>query len=287
VADQHGPQPGGAAGKAWRPRLVALDIDGTLPRWAEVEGPAAEPADGRLCSVLHAALDTGAHIVLCSGRSGHGMTRVIDRLGLTGQHRERMWMVASNGAALYRYAPLEIARRETFDAAPAVLAFLSRCPSALVAVELDGVGYRLTAPFPAGELPGELIVTELAQLLVEPVNRVVIRDPAATPDDFIRLAGEIELPGANHTVGWSAWLDLTPAGVTKVSGLRHVCAELGVHKNDVLAIGDGHNDIGMLRWAGRGVAMGQATAEVREAADSVTAAVDDDGVVLELERWFG
>ncbi len=54
----------------------------------------------------------------------------------------------------------------------------------------------------------------------------------------------------------------------------------------MLAIGDGRNDIEMLRWAGRGVAMGQAVEEVREAADAVTGTVYDDGVVVELARWF-
>ena len=43
----------------------------------------------------------------------------------------------------------------------------------------------------------------------------------------------------------------------------------------------------MLRWAGRGVAMGQAIDQVREAADAVTASVYDDGAAVELDRWFG
>jgi hydroxymethylpyrimidine pyrophosphatase-like HAD family hydrolase len=54
----------------------------------------------------------------------------------------------------------------------------------------------------------------------------------------------------------------------------------------VLAIGDGRNDIEMLRWAGRGVAMGQAVEEVIAAADDVTDAVYDDGAATELARWF-
>jgi hydroxymethylpyrimidine pyrophosphatase-like HAD family hydrolase len=271
---------------AWRPRLVALDVDGTLPVWAEAEEPAQEPAGSRLRKTLRAVSDAGAHVVLCSGRSGHGMTRVVDRLRLSGQRGERVWMVASNGAVLCRYAPLEIAYRATFNPGPAVRAFLARRPAALVAVEQDGVGYRLTAPFPAGELPGEMTVADLAELLADPVSRVVVRDPTATPEEFVRLVSELELPGADHCVGWTAWLDLTPVNVTKASGLQRVCAELEVSGSDVLAIGDGRNDIEMLRWAGRGVAVGQAAAEVREAADAVTATADDDGVALELERWF-
>ena len=54
----------------------------------------------------------------------------------------------------------------------------------------------------------------------------------------------------------------------------------------MLAIGDGRNDIEMLRWAGRGVAMGQAVEVVLEAADAVTGTVHDEGAAIELDRWF-
>jgi hydroxymethylpyrimidine pyrophosphatase-like HAD family hydrolase len=65
-----------------------------------------------------------------------------------------------------------------------------------------------------------------------------------------------------------------------------VAEELGVDAADVLAIGDGRNDVEMLRWAGRGVAMGQAVQEVHDAADASTGTVDDDGAAQELSRWF-
>jgi hypothetical protein len=99
-----------------------------------------------------------------------------------------------------------------------VLAFLDRRPSALVAVEDQGIGYRLTGHFPPGELPGSMVITDLADLLAQPASRVIIRDPAATPDEFVQLAAELDLPNADHSVGWSAWLDLTPVNVTKASG---------------------------------------------------------------------
>ncbi len=93
--------------------------------------------------------------------------------------------------------------------------------------------------------------------------------------------------GTDYVVGWTAWLDLTPVGVSKASGLEHVCTDLGLSAADVLAIGDGRNDIEMLQWAGRGVAMGQAIQPVQDAADAVTDSVYDDGAAVELERWFG
>ncbi len=100
------------------------------------------------------------------------------------------------------------------------------------------------------------------------------------------LAARLGLQGTDYVVGWTAWLDLAAAGVSKASGLDHVAAELGVTADDALAIGDGRNDLEMLAWARRGVAMGQAVPEVHAVADATTASVDDDGAAVEIRRWF-
>ncbi len=178
------------------------------------------------------------------------------------------------------------AHEETFDAAPAVAAVLEHHPTALVAVEERGVGYRVNGPFPTGELSGEFSIADVADLVAVPVSRVIIRDPEATADDFVALGRRLGLQGTDYVVGWTAWLDLAPVGVSKASGLEYVARELGVDAADVLAIGDGRNDIEMLRWVGRGVAMGQSVDEVKEAADAVTATVYDEGAAIELDRWW-
>jgi hydroxymethylpyrimidine pyrophosphatase-like HAD family hydrolase len=59
-----------------------------------------------------------------------------------------------------------------------------------------------------------------------------------------------------------------------------------VPRAHVLAIGDGFNDVEMLEWAGRGVAMGQAPEQVRAVADDVTGTVAEDGLVAELARYL-
>lgn len=276
----------------WRPKVLALDIDGTLLRWVDGQGVTREEIAPAVVEAVRRAEAAGTHVVLASGRSAHSMTPVADLLGLTG-HGERLWVVASNGAVITRYAPgagvdaIEVVHEETFDARAAVAAVLAEHPEALVAVEERGVGYRVNRPFPAGELSGELIETAVEEMVDRPVSRVIIRDPAATVDDFVRLAARLGLHGTDYVVGWTAWLDLTPVGISKESGLVHVCRELGVEAADVLAIGDGRNDLEMLAWAGRGVAMGQAVPEVHQAADASTASVDDDGAAVEIDRWFG
>lgn len=269
---------------SWRPRLVALDIDGTLLKWIEGAGQTHEQVAPAVHDAVRRAHDAGAHIVLASGRSPHGMTTIADLLDLEG--REPAWVVASNGAVVFRYPPLEVVHEETFDARPAVEAILREHPGVLVAVEERGVGYRVNRPFPAGELSGDMLITDVADLVAQHVSRVIIRDPDSTAEDFLDLAGRLGLHGTDYVVGWTAWLDLSPVGVSKASGLQHVCDALGIGAADVLAIGDGRNDIEMLRWAGRGVAMGQAVDEVKAAADDVTATVNDEGAAVEISRWF-
>ncbi|MFT3873474.1 MAG: HAD family hydrolase [Nocardioides sp.] len=270
----------------WRPKLVALDIDGTLLRWV-ASGATQEEISPAVYDAVHRAAAAGAHIVLASGRSAHGMTPVADLLDLPKDGEDRLWVVASNGATVFRYPPVELIYEETFDAAPAVTAVLTEHPKALVAVEEWGIGYRLNRPFPDGELTGEMIIAEVADLVAEEVSRVIIRDPDATVEEFIELAERLGLHGTDYIVGITAWLDLAPVGVSKASGLERVAAELGIAAEDVLAIGDGRNDLEMLAWAGRGVAMGQAIEVVRETAAAVTASVYDDGAAVELNRWFG
>jgi HAD superfamily hydrolase (TIGR01484 family) len=269
---------------SWRPRLVALDIDGTLLKWIEGAGQTQEHVAPAVHEAVRRAHDAGAYIVLASGRSPHGMTTIADLLDLEGG--EPAWVVASNGAVVFRYPPLEVVHEETFDARPAVEAILREHPGVLVAVEERGVGYRVNRPFPAGELSGDMVITDVADLVAQHVSRVIIRDPDSTAEDFLDLAGRLGLHGTDYVVGWTAWLDLAPVGVSKASGLAHVAERLGLDAADVLAIGDGRNDIEMLQWAGRGVAMGQAVEPVIAAADDVTGTVYEDGAATEITRWF-
>jgi len=270
----------------WTPRLVALDIDGTLLKWVEGGGTTHEEIAPAVYDAVRSALDAGAHVVLASGRSPHGMTRIADALDLHTEGDERIWIVASNGAVVLRYPPVEVIHEETFDARAAVASILEHHPAALVAVEERGVGYRVNRHFPPGELTGEMTITEVDDIVAGPVSRVIIRDPDATAEDFVALAERLGLHGTNYVVGWTAWLDLAPVGVSKASGLQHVADKLGVDAADVLAIGDGRNDIEMLQWAGRGVAMGQAVEEVIAAADGVTSSVFEDGAAVEIRKYF-
>jgi hydroxymethylpyrimidine pyrophosphatase-like HAD family hydrolase len=153
-------------------------------------------------------------------------------------------------------------------------------------VEEVGSGYRINAPFPPGEMTGTIEIVDVDNLVSRPVTRVIVRDPDSSPEDFIELAERLGLHGVSYFIGWSAWLDIAPEGVHKAMALADVCARHGIEAPDVLALGDGRNDIEMLGWAGRGVAMGDAPDEVKQAATDVTGRFDEGGTLAELRRWF-
>jgi hydroxymethylpyrimidine pyrophosphatase-like HAD family hydrolase len=121
------------------------------------------------------------------------------------------------------------------------------------------------------------------QLVDGPATRVVVRSVDHTSEEFAELVHAAGLHGVGYAVGWTAWLDLAPEGVSKASALERVRARLGVPPTSTLVVGDGANDLEMFAWAHRSVAMGQAREDVRTAADEVTAPVGDDGLALVLE----
>jgi Cof subfamily protein (haloacid dehalogenase superfamily) len=267
------------------PRLVALDIDGTLFANEPSTGLVEETISPAVVEAIRRAYAAGAHVVMATGRSTFGITHVWDQLRLP-LNGAKVLTVASNGSVTFRYPPVEVRSTVTFDARDIVRMLMAEVPNAAVAVEEVGVGYRINRPFPDGEISGEMVLQTVEELVAKPVTRVIIRDPHASEEEFVELAEKLGLSGTNYFIGWTAWLDIAPEGISKASALADVAGELGVDQADVLAIGDGRNDIEMLRWAGRGVAMGQSPLEVQEAADDVTETVTNDGVARELSRWF-
>ena len=111
-----------------------------------------------------------------------------------------------------------------------------------------------------------------------------------------RMAREQDVPVAVRMVrqnfGFEAavtdyqTIEVTKAGVTKASGLIHVCEHYGIKPESVIVFGDSGNDVPAMRIAGYAVAMGNAFQEVKAAADEVTESIHDDGVALAIHRLF-
>lgn len=258
----------------WRPLAVALDVDGTV-----LDHDGTLPDEVR--AAVRAVVGAGTPVVLATGRSWHGTWPVAEMLGL-----EVGPSVCSNGAVVVDFPPERIVKAVTFDPRAVIERVETHAPGTLIAVEEIGRGYRVSGHFPDGDLTGEMLIEDVEQLSSRPVTRIILRDPARSDGDFVALAEQLGLHGVQYYVGYSAWLDIAPEGVTKASGLEDVVAQLGITPADVLAVGDGRNDAEMLAWAGRGVAMGQAPVEVQRIADAVTGAYAEGGLAAELRRWF-
>lgn len=259
----------------WRPRLVALDIDGTVVRGRTPPTERVRSAVGR--ATRH------AEVMLCTGRTVVGVAVALDQLGLTAGTT-----ITSNGAVEMDTATRTVRAVARFDVRAALDLLRERFPEGCFACEHVGVGQRVSAPFPDGVLAGTVIEVGMEALRSEPSPKLITYVPGSTPDEVARRADGLELPGATVTLDHEMpWVTAVAAGVSKASGLARVARRLGVDAADVLAVGDGDNDREMLRWAGHGVAMGQAPRSVRDDADEVAPTVEDDGLGALLERWFG
>ena len=261
------------------PWLVALDVDGTLLDYAE-------GLSDRVADAVRHTREAGHHVVLATGRSVTATLPVAARLGIT-----RGWAVCSNGSLTIRIDDrvpdgYDVVDLVTFDPGPALRLLHAHLPDALFAVEEIGVGFRMNRPFPPGELHGEHTIVGIDDLAAEHVTRLVVRSPEHTPDEFHALVSQVGLADVTYAIGWTAWMDVAPSGVTKASALEPLRERLGVARRTV-AVGDGRNDIDMLSWATRGVAMGHAQDDVRSCADEVTGTVEEDGAAVVLEGLPG
>lgn len=256
-------------------RMLCLDLDGTTLLHT------GELTEGVRAAVR--ALPDEVEVVIATGRSIIATTPIIEALGL-----RHGFAVCSNGAVTIQVNPdppggYSIAETVTFDPRPVLERLRKALPDARIAVEDLGVGFKVSRHFPDGELMGVARLVSWEELVSEPVTRVTLRQPETTPEEFMEMVERAGLHGVSYAVGWSAWLDINPEGVSKASALELVRRRIGVEPRHTIACGDQRNDLEMLHWAAWGVAMGNAPEEVKAIADEVAGDVNDDGLVPILE----
>ncbi|HVE97944.1 MAG TPA: HAD family hydrolase [Mycobacteriales bacterium] len=255
-------------------RLVATDLDGTLVR-------SDGTVSARTRAAVRAAQAAGIHVVAVTGRPPRWMAELADVFGAG-------HAVCANGAFVVDLETGEAVR--SFPMAADVAAEVADAlrtvvPDVVFAVE-RGQRFRHEAAYaPLWPTPGDAVVADLEELLEGPVNKLLARAGHLDADEFLDLAHGAVASLATVTHSSSDGLvEISAAGVTKASTLAVLCAELGVEPADTVAVGDMPNDLPMLEWAGRGIAVANAHSAVLAAADEVTASNDDDGVALVLER---
>ncbi len=256
-------------------RMLALDLDGTTLNHMGELSPSVRDA----VQDLH----DDVNVVVATGRSIIATLPVVEQLGL-----DRGYVVCANGALTLELDPAAdrgytIIDKVTFDPRHVLERLRHALPDARIAVEEPGVGFKVSRHFPEGELMGVSREVDWEELVAHPVTRVTLRQPEVTAEEFMRMVERAGLHGVSYAVGWSAWLDINPEGVSKASALEIVRRHLGVEPEHTVACGDQRNDLEMLYWAAWGVAMANAPEEVKAVADEVTSHVDEDGLVPVLE----
>jgi len=255
--------------------MIALDVDGTL---VDHDGHMTQ----EVRSAAQAVVAKGHDVMIATGRSLNATLPIIQQIGM-----ERGYAVCCNGGVTLRLDPAlesgyEIIHKATFDPAPALKALRERLPNAKYALEDEDGNFLSTERFQDASFGVESIGVDFQTMLDATAVRVVVFSSENTSEEFNEAIRHIGLSGVTYSVGWTAWLDIAAEGVTKASALEALRRRLGTDQANTVAVGDGRNDIEMLTWAGRGIAMGQAPDEVLAVADEVTASVLDDGAALVL-----
>ena len=265
-----------------RVRVVASDLDGTLL----LDGfpPRISP---RVRSALAAVQSAGVVVVLVTARNWRSVLDIAVEAGVGGL------AICSNGAVVIDLATGEVDRAHPVPV-DVVRSFVDRCRTSVGDVcfgwETARGAYR-DAEYHEHSLASGMFVgayTKVVEVREEiaddhEVTKLIVRhsslSPAALLDALSPLAGaEVTL-----TVSGGPFVEVTAAGVTKAFALELLCADLGVRASEVVAVGDQPNDLPMLQWAGRGVAMGNAHPDVLASVSERTDSNEEDGLALVLE----
>ena len=264
--------------------LIALDIDGTL---VHDNGFLSD----RVVAEVNRVRALGHEVIVATGRSASNAIPVIRDVGI-----HHGYAVCSNGAVTIKidsehergFTPHEVI---TFDPSQVLEKLIEKLPNAHFAVENADGSYMFHRPFPSYALGADNVETPLEELMSNPVSRVVVLSPDHDAEEFVGVIAGIGLHSVSYAIGYSAWLDISPQGISKASALETRRQELNILPSQVITVGDGRNDIDMFTWAiaggGFAFAMGQGPEEVHAAASAVVASVEDDGVAEVLLGFEG
>jgi len=257
--------------------LLAIDLDGTLLTPEKTVTPGTVNA-------LRTARERGHEVLLISARAPYSIASYADQIGLDG------YVIAYNGAFIVNGSGDVLLDRP-------LNADDSRRIVAIVREHDAYTGYYAGQQWYAEKVCEEMRLEERAQ----PTPPTIVDDLITqAPDrahkcividlaDDQRLAAVYEaicdaLPHLNVHYSSRYSFEISDGSASKGAALEFYAGHRGIDPADIVAVGDSHNDISMLRYAGVGVAMGNAPDEVKAAADRVVAANDADGLVELVER---
>ncbi len=258
-------------------RLIAVDVDGTL---LNSKKELTEPVKAAIAAVK----DHGFLFTIATGRDIRGLRQFHSLLS------PEVPVITYNGAEIRRAGSGELVSgvclqeasareviRRGLDFGFSVIVW-SKGTLYIGQPGLNSQGYP--------EMYGirELELTEPDALAQQGVTKVIW---AGEPGRIGRLEKEFNaspIPGSECCTSDESYLEFMAEGVNKGTGLQAAAESLGLSRREVMAVGDGHNDIPMLRWAGLSVAMGNASPEVKAAAGNITESCERSGLASALEK---
>lgn len=260
------------------PKVIATDLDGTLLR-------SDDTISKRTQAAIRAAQAQGVHVVMVTARPPRSVRWIADQLGMSGL------AICSNGAITCDLASGAVVRNERLSATVALevaASLRAHAPGFAFAAEHGHrIDYEPAYPLnPAYIHVQPPIVGALEALCSEGVTKLLIHHPELLPDEIAALATECLGDRAAVTHSGAPYVEVCAPSVSKAAALAELCLGLDCAPADVAAFGDMPNDLPMLTWAGRAIAVANAHPSVLAAVDYVTASNDEDGVAEVIEGWI-
>jgi Cof subfamily protein (haloacid dehalogenase superfamily) len=258
------------------PRLIAIDLDGTLLR-------SDGSVSARTRGALGRAVSAGIEVVMVTGRPARHVRE------LEGAEHLGEVAICLNGALVYdleRHAIVEERRVPALVARELIERLRCGLPGICFSVEVGlDHGWEPTYGRLRGRLEEPQLATADALILCERgVNKLIAFHPDLSPEELVARSQDLVAERACVTYSGAPFLELGAREVSKASALISYCAARAIDRARVVALGDMPNDLSMLTWAGRGIAMANAHPTVLAATVEVTRSNDEDGVALVIER---
>ena len=264
-------------------RAIALDLDGTLTNHDKVVTPRTRQA-------LLKAQEQGAIIILASGRPTYGIVPVAECLEL---EKRGGYILSYNGGNNVNAKTGEKLFSQFLP--DAVIPILYKYAKEKNHALLGYAGNEIITEMPDDEyVKEESRINKMNIRKVENLFEALEPHPTKllmTGDPTLMLKAEeklVEKLGDRMDIFRSApfFLELVPKGIDKAKSLSRLLTKINLTPADMIAFGDGYNDLSMLKLAGMGVAMENAAPEVRAEADYVTLSNEEDGVAAALNHFW-
>lgn len=270
--------------KPMKKKVLVLDIDGTLTNSAKI-------ITDRTKEALWNMQASGGIVVIASGRPTKGTRFVSEECRLK---EYGGYVLSYNGARIVRYRDGEILYNHPFPKQylPELFEVTKSHDVGLITYDTqDNVitGTRRDRFMELESRINSLPIIDVADFVgavTFPISKCLF---SGEPDLLAPLTLELQNRYAGVLNVYRSepfFLEIMPPAVDKAYALSHLIPSLGFTSEDVVCCGDGFNDITMLQYAGVGVAMANAQAAVKEAADEITLSNDEDGLVPVIEKYF-